>query len=146
MELAYLWLSKTSVSSTIAQTGRGSESVCAYFKYFRELVGDALDESDFCVGGPNVVVEIDESKFGKRKYHRGHFVEGVWILGGVERTPARRVFLAVVQDRSLETLEDVISKHVYPGSIVYTDLWRHILNCLESSITCIVPLITLNNS
>jgi hypothetical protein len=32
------------------------------------------------------IVEVDESKFGKRKYHRGHRVEGVWVIGGVERT------------------------------------------------------------
>lgn len=124
MELAHLWLSKASVSTTIAQTGHGSATVCSYFKYFRELVSDALDESDFCIGGPNIVVEIDESKFGKRKHHRGHRVEGVWILGGVERTRERRVFLVKIENRSLETLEDVISKHVYPGSIIYTDLWR----------------------
>ncbi len=37
------------------------------------------------IGGKNIVVEIDESKFGKRKYHRGHRVEGVWVLGMVER-------------------------------------------------------------
>ena len=49
----------------------------AYFKYFRELVSDALDEADYCIGGPGIVVELDESKFGKRKNHRGHRVEGV---------------------------------------------------------------------
>lgn len=31
-----------------------------------------------------VVVEVDEYKFGKRKYHKGHQVEGVWVVGGVE--------------------------------------------------------------
>lgn len=76
------------------------------------------------VGGPNVIVELDESKFGKRKYHRGHRVEGVWVIGGVERTDRRGIFTEVVSDRSAETLLDVISRHVIPGSIVYTDLWK----------------------
>jgi hypothetical protein len=34
-----------------------------------------------------MIVEIDESKLGKRKYHRGHRVEVVWVLRMVERTP-----------------------------------------------------------
>jgi hypothetical protein len=31
------------------------------------------------------VVEIDESKFGKRKYSYGRMVEGSWIFGGIQR-------------------------------------------------------------
>ena len=108
----------------MAITGHSTDSVCAYFKYFRELVADSLEEADYCIGGDGVIVELDESKFGKRKHHRGHLVQGVWVLGGVERTPERRVFLTAVPDRSMETLEDVISRHVYPGSIIYTDLWK----------------------
>jgi hypothetical protein len=38
------------------------------------------------IGGNGMIVEIDESKFGKRKYSRGHRVEGVWILGMIEKT------------------------------------------------------------
>jgi len=38
------------------------------------------------LGGCDVVVGLDESKFGKRKYSKGHRVEGVWILGMVERS------------------------------------------------------------
>ncbi|GFR14382.1 putative transposase-like protein [Trichonephila clavata] len=35
-------------------------------------------ESSVNVGGSAVIVEIDESKFGKRKFHRGKRVEDCW--------------------------------------------------------------------
>ena len=38
------------------------------------------------IGGPGIIVEMDESKFGHRKYNRGHRVESPWVVGGVERT------------------------------------------------------------
>ena len=31
------------------------------------------------------MVEVDEAKFGKRKFSRGAYREGVWVLGGVDR-------------------------------------------------------------
>ncbi|KAG8227915.1 hypothetical protein J437_LFUL011843 [Ladona fulva] len=37
------------------------------------------------LGGEGKVVEIDESKFGKRKFNRGRLVEGKWVFGGIER-------------------------------------------------------------
>ncbi|KRH92904.1 hypothetical protein M153_2153000374 [Pseudoloma neurophilia] len=45
------------------------------------------------IGGENIIVEIDESKFGKRKYNRIHRVEGQWVLGLIERTSKRKQFL-----------------------------------------------------
>jgi len=87
-------------------------------------VSDSLDQEDYQIGGPGIVVELDESKFGKRKQHRGHHVEGVWVLGGVERTRERKLFMVTVADRSAETLELEILRHVLPGSIVVTDLWK----------------------
>lgn len=35
------------------------------------------------IGGPNKIVETDESKFGRLKYQRGHAVKGQWVLGSV---------------------------------------------------------------
>ena len=37
------------------------------------------------VNGEPIVVEIDESKYFHRKYHRGEWREGHWVFGGVER-------------------------------------------------------------
>lgn len=42
----------------------------------------------------------------------------------MERTPERRTFFVPVEDRSADTLLDLISRHVLPGSIVLTDMWR----------------------
>lgn len=76
------------------------------------------------IGGEDVVVEVDESKFGRKKANRGHPVEGVWVLGGVERTNARRVFLVPIEKRDKTTLLEIVSQHLLPGTVVYTDLWK----------------------
>ncbi len=76
-------------------------------------------------------VELDESKFGKRKYNRCHRVEGVWIFGGVEQTEERKVFLSIVEKRDAHTLRSQILKHVRRGSIVVTDFWRGYLGLEE---------------
>jgi hypothetical protein len=76
------------------------------------------------IGGQGVVVEVDKSKFEKRKYHRGHHVEGAWVIGGVKRTNERLMFAEVVDRRNTQTLIDVILRHVVEGSIVHTDMWR----------------------
>ena len=53
------------------------------------------------IGGNNAIVEIDESKFGKRKYNRGHRVEGVWVVGAVERINKRIVLRYVEKETAL---------------------------------------------
>jgi hypothetical protein len=96
--LAHFWLTGGTTTSAIKFFRFSSRTVCAQYGWFRQLIADSLDENDMMVGGDGVIVEIDESKFGKRKFHRGHHVEGVWVLGGVKRTKERRVFLVAVPD------------------------------------------------
>ena len=69
-----------------------------------------------------VEVEIDESKFGKRKYNRGRVVDGHWVFGGIERGSGE-CFLVEVEKRDAATLLPLISQHVRPGSIVLSDEW-----------------------
>ncbi|KAL1123119.1 hypothetical protein AAG570_002207 [Ranatra chinensis] len=74
-----------------------------------------------------MIVEIEESKFGKRKYNRAHYegrwVLGQWVLGGIERGSGR-TFLVVVDDKEPETLKDCIVRWVLPGTTIYTDCWN----------------------
>ena len=59
------------------------------------------------LGGKGVIVEIDESKFGKMKYGRGKPVDGQWVFGLIERSTDKCVF-KVVKDRSKATLLPII--------------------------------------
>lgn len=69
------------------------------------------------------MVEIDESKFGKRKYNRGHRVEDVWVFGAVEKTEERRFAAFTVESRDQDTLLDIITEYIHPGSIMHSDGW-----------------------
>src|SRR5271154_6981704 len=133
--IAYLWLSNVKVNSIIAITGHSSTTITAYIKHLNQVVASDVDEEECFVGGDQVVVEIDDCKIAKRKHHRGHHVKGAWIVGGVERTEERRVFVEVVKNRSAATLREIIARRVKPGSIIHTDLWRGYSNLEEFSVT-----------
>ena len=74
------------------------------------------------LGGPGKIVEIDESKFGKRKYNRGHLVEGQWVFGGVERENGN-FFLVPVERRNRDTLIPIIQEWILPGTTIISDCW-----------------------
>ena len=75
------------------------------------------------IGCPVKTVEIDESKFGKQKYHKCRRKEGVWVFGGIERK-SKNCFLTSVPDRSAETLIAKIKEHVLPGTNIISDCWK----------------------
>ena len=75
------------------------------------------------IGGNSVIVDVYESKFGKRKYHRGHHVKNVWVLGIVESTALRRILLFPVEDRTKQTLSRFLRANVDKESIVFTNCW-----------------------
>jgi transposase-like protein len=124
MAMGYLWIHRSKITDICSMTGLASATVCAFLKHFRQLVSGHLEEADYVIGGENVIVEVDESKLGKRKYHRGHRVEGIWVVGGIERTAEKRMFIVPVPDRSAATLVEIVKAHVKPGTMVHTDLWK----------------------
>jgi transposase-like protein len=113
-------------------------------KIFTNIIASSFENREIKIGGPGIEVQLDESKFGKRKYNRGHHVEGAWVFGGVEVTQERKFFALVVENRNANTLNELIKKFVLPGSVVITDGWKgHSLFKRDPSFThyCVIHAI-----
>ena len=110
----------------------GPETVSDWFSYCREVCRLTVERESagHRIGGPGKTVEIDESKFGKRKLNKGRRVDGKWVLGGMCRE-TREVFLEVLEkdpqtgkERSADQLSPLIEMHVAPGTTIITDCWK----------------------
>lgn len=75
------------------------------------------------IGGDGNIIEIDESKFGKWKYHKSHCIKEQWLFGGIERN-SRRIFLVPVERRDMDTLTAVIKEWIRPRIIIISDSWK----------------------
>jgi len=111
----------------------GRSTVAKYFTQFRAWICMwALEHySETKIGGEGMTIEIDESKFGKRKYHRGRLRarRDSWVLGGLCRETGD-IFLVECpgNKRDRATLIPIICKHVMPGSHIITDCWKAYLS------------------
>ncbi|MGL5707973.1 MAG: transposase [Aeromonas sp.] len=83
------------------------------------------------IGGEGHIVEIDECKFSKRKFHVGREFKSAWVVGGID-VQTRQTFFVEVLRRDTETLKRVIRENVLPNTIIYTDCWAG-YNFLDSS-------------
>ncbi|RWS21644.1 uncharacterized protein B4U80_11051 [Leptotrombidium deliense] len=119
---ANLWIRKVPLWIIEEQTMISHKIAVAWSGFCREVAFDALMNVRQKLGGLGKVVEIDESKFGKRKYDKGHYVEGAWVFGGIERDSGE-IFMEVVPDRTKETLLPLIDKWIEKGSTIYSDQW-----------------------
>ena len=84
----------------------------------RQQIGDLKLDADGNIVPK--VVEIDESKFFHRKYHRGEYREGHWVFGGIERG-SNRCFMAEVERRDGATLLQQIKDMILPGTHIISD-------------------------
>ena len=121
--ISYYYLMKTPSSSICEFLNLTKITVSFWKRKLQKLICQNLPLSHTIIGGEGITVEIDESLFGKIKYHRGKLTNGQWVVGGVERTEERKCFFVLVEKRDTETLQNIISQLVLPGSIVVTDCW-----------------------
>ncbi|KAF8781998.1 hypothetical protein HNY73_012335 [Argiope bruennichi] len=104
--------------------------VTDWVNFCRGVYEDACLAFDEKIDGIGKIVEIDESKFGKRKYNRGKRVEGQWVFGGLVRY-TNDCFFEVVPERSADVLLEVIKRRILPGRTVISDCWAS-YNCLDN--------------
>ena len=78
-----------------------------WYNFIRDVCFQYFIDNPAVIGGPNVEVEIDESKFGKRRFHRGRAIDDHWVFGGVERETGLS-FLVEVERRDAATLMPII--------------------------------------
>ena len=82
--LMYSFANQESYEVAMRESECASETVSDWFSYCRELIvwqHMRREQDRGKIGGPGVVVRIDESKFGKRKYYKGRLIEGHWLIG-----------------------------------------------------------------
>ena len=122
LHLLWIFVNGTSVAGAARILDMNEKTVRSFYKAIRQCMVEDLLENGATrkIGGRGHIVEIDESKFGKRKYHRGRRVIGKWIVGGYCRTTGE-CFLVECTDnkRNHHTLLRLIKQHV-----ILTDKWK----------------------
>ena len=121
------WLDKSfSQDHVMTNLGISNSTVVDWNRFCFEVVA-VWYENQESVGGDQVIVEIDETLFVKRKYNRGRILKEVWLFGGIERT-SKRAFIVALDgdddDRSAAGLLPIIKKFIKPGSIIVSDKWK----------------------
>src|SRR5260363_378943 len=127
-EIYYLWLLKVPMISMSIYTGSATSTITNHVNNIRDLMGTQVQLHKQKIGGPGIIVEIDETKIGRNKYHRGKPVQGVWVYGAVERTDQRRIFVTEIPDKKESTLLQIIKDNIEEGSIIYSDCFRSYQN------------------
>ena len=131
VKLTYYWVYKCTEQFVHRELRISSNStIVDWYNFAREDCVAVLEKDSEAIGDPGKVVEIDESKFGKRKYHKGRRVDGCWVFGGIEREN-KKLFLTTVPDRSSATLIPIIKKFILPGTKIISDCWKS-YDCLRT--------------
>ena len=100
VELIYLWAHKRTNAEIEHELRISHETIIEWTALFREVcINDVLECSEPIGGNRVVESEINKSKFGKRKYHKGCRVEGQWVFGGCEKYNKSKIFMIPVTKR-----------------------------------------------
>ena len=127
LKLTYWWCRDVDQETMRYEVDVGSHTAVDWDSFCREVCEVNYLECDEKIGGEGKRVQIDESKFGKRKYHKGHRVEGQWVFGGIEEG-SRRSFMFAVDDRSEATLLPIIETFIEKGTTIISDCWKAYCN------------------
>ena len=72
-----LWMQKASYNLISYETGLDRKTIWRVMKAVSSVLVPKYYKNECIIGVQDIIVEIDEFKFGKRKYNKGHRVEGI---------------------------------------------------------------------
>lgn len=117
------WLSKQWDYQTVSQClGISLATGTAWQKYCSEVTEHWLDNQE-PIGGPGIVVDIDETLFGKMKYEKGKSLSQIWVFGGVERG-SKNYFIVPLEEPVSQNLMSLIQKYILPGTVIVSNRWN----------------------
>lgn len=124
---AYMWSKEYSLADITDDCDFSGKTGTDWLNFMRDIACDWVQKHAPMIGGftedlEPIIVEIDESAFGKPKYHVGHHGDTRWVFGGIQRH-TKLCFAQVVEDRSAEILLPIIQKWISPGSCIMSDGW-----------------------
>lgn len=123
--LIFLFSTKTPVMQCARYLGKkvNRKSISVIFKMLRDVMTRHLLRNPTLLGGPNIVVEIDETCLGHtRKYQRGYFRGSgqKWVFGLIDRN-TKKCHIEWVPNRTRQELFGIIQRHVQQHSVIHSD-------------------------
>jgi len=107
----------------------------AWYRVWRTMCVGYLESFQQPIGRPGIVVEVDETLISRRKYNCGRLRQEIWAVGGIERAVGAReanqplrLFIELVENRTAETLGDLLRRRVLCGTEIHTDKWGGYVN------------------
>ena len=130
LHLLNLFLLKTPMNGLASYLKIDKDTIKSYYNKFRKHINNNTKLER--IGGRNKTVEVDETKIGKRKNNKGHKVDGVWVIGGIERSQLknkvknenRKSFFIPIEKRNISNIDEIIKKYVKKGTTINTDCWK----------------------
>ena len=121
------WCAQKGIDETWELTGASRVTVMRRFAEFRDYAETTYRQdisNNPLGGGPGHTCQVDESLFGKAKYHVGRqLATQQWAIG-VYDPDNRRVAVELTPDRTAESLLGFIASTVTNVTTVHTDQWR----------------------
>ena len=133
------WCNGDKSCSILASTGVAKDTFRKSMQAIKNTVALTLEKAkesnQLMLGGPGIIVEVDECHLHKRKYGRGSplAADALRVVGVIERdaTGQRRSAFLLTRRRGADVLVPFIRENVAPGSIPISDEWKGYTRVLE---------------
>ena len=130
LKLMFLWLDNMGVVQAAKYTRVANDTAVAWYSYFRDIAQKIVWHDFLPIGGPDDIVEVDETHLFRRKCNVGRLVmfRRIWLFGGISRS-TKQCFAFVVHERSKEVLRPIMEQCIQYESVICSDEWRAYTDC-----------------